>query len=106
MEVDKKNEREVAEEGEDEVVDDEVVEKVDGAVDEEADEEVDEEVDEGVDEEADEEVANIQDTGGLVRPSKWRMRSLTPKCRTRALCRQHERPLAMLFAFSFRYFQN
>ena len=83
VEIEEKNEREVAEEGEDEEVDDEKV-----------------------DEEADEEVANIQDTGGLVRPSKWRMRSLTPKCRTRALCRQHERPLAMLFAFSFRYFQN
>ena len=90
VEIEEKNEREVAEEGEDEEVDDEVVEKVD----------------EEVDEEADEEVANIQDTGGLVRPSKWRMRSLTPKCRTRALCRQHERPLAMLFAFSFRYFEN
>ena len=90
VEIEEKNEWEVAEEGEDEEVDDEVVEKVD----------------EEVDEEADEEVANIQDTGGLVRPSKWRMRSLTPKCRTRALCRQHERPLAMLFAFSFRYFQN
>ena len=90
VEIEEKNEREVAEEGEDEEVDDEVVEKVDGEVDEEADEEV----------------ANIQDTGGLVRPSKWRMRSLTPKCRTRALCRQHERPLAMLFAFSFRYFEN
>ena len=88
VEIEEKNEREVAEEGEDEEVDDEVVEKVE------------------VDGEVDEEVANIQDTGGLVRPSKWRMRSLTPKCRTRALCRQHERPLAMLFAFSFRYFEN
>ena len=86
VEIEEKNEREVADEGEDEEVDDEVVEEVD--------------------EEVDEEVANIQDTGGLVRPSKWRMRSLTPKCRTRALCRQHERPLAMLFAFTFRYFEN